>query len=305
MILSDASSAVTSSEFGRTATPWIDSSSDISTKSCRLMKPRTGGGAVTTMMVSPASGSTSRCSRPGLAIGTVTLASAGSVMLRIATSGCVGVCIVSAKVSVQLAPPAWSSPVSEGICGRLRRMRIACPLSSGNRLTSAMIEPALAADRLDIDRLCGIEHQPHRIGAAKQCRGRGGGKGKRQAQAVAASRGVNRGAGRRAAVAGGGLVSAGGSDAARVIFCGGRRGAAARPGAGVSFGGARARRFRRGRYFRRRLGLDLDIGLLGDRLRRRRRDLAGLPRCRRFIGGLRGRGRRGCAAGCRRAAAGG
>src|SRR6266566_3971451 len=40
MILSGAMLAVTSSELGRTATPWIDSSSDISTKSCRLMKPR-------------------------------------------------------------------------------------------------------------------------------------------------------------------------------------------------------------------------------------------------------------------------
>ena len=65
MILSGATSTVTSSEFGRIATPWIDSSSDSSTKSCCLMKPRTGDGAVTTIKVSPASGSTNRCTRPG------------------------------------------------------------------------------------------------------------------------------------------------------------------------------------------------------------------------------------------------
>jgi hypothetical protein len=64
-------------------------------------------------------------------------------MFRVATSGCVGVCIVSANVTVQLEPAGRSSPVSDGICGRLRRMRIACPLSSGIELTSAMREPPL------------------------------------------------------------------------------------------------------------------------------------------------------------------
>ena len=48
MTLSGPTSATTSSEFGRIATPWINSSSDSSTKSCRLMKPRAGGLAVTT-----------------------------------------------------------------------------------------------------------------------------------------------------------------------------------------------------------------------------------------------------------------
>jgi len=115
MILSDAISAVTSSEFGRTATPCIDSSSDNSTKSCRLMKPRVGGGTVTTSSVSPASGSAIRCSRPGFDNGTTTLASAGSVMFRTTISGCGAVCIVSANASVQFAPPDWASPVSEGI----------------------------------------------------------------------------------------------------------------------------------------------------------------------------------------------
>ena len=79
-----------------------------------------------------------------LASGTATLASAGSVMLRITVSGCGGACTLSAKISVQLAPLERSSLVSECICGRLRRMRIACPLSSGMRLTSPMMAPPLA-----------------------------------------------------------------------------------------------------------------------------------------------------------------
>ena len=108
------------------------------------MKPRIGGGAVITNSVSPASGSTMRCRRPGLDNGTTTLASVGSAMFRTTTSGCGGVCIVSANVSVQFALPDWPSPVSEGICGRLRRMRIACPFSSGTWLTSEMRAPPLA-----------------------------------------------------------------------------------------------------------------------------------------------------------------
>ena len=107
--LSAPTSALTSSEFGCTTTPWTDSSSDSSTKSCRLIRPRVGGGAVTTNSVSPASGSTSRCSAPGLASGTLTLANAGSVMLRTTISGSGGACTRSAKVSVQLVPIGRSS----------------------------------------------------------------------------------------------------------------------------------------------------------------------------------------------------
>ena len=62
-------------------------------------------------------------------------------MFRITASGCVGVSMASAKVTVQFTPPGWSSPVSEGNWGRLRRMRIACPFSSGMTLTSAMTDP--------------------------------------------------------------------------------------------------------------------------------------------------------------------
>jgi hypothetical protein len=71
------------------------------------------------------------------------LASAGSVTFRITPSGCGGVSIVSAKVSVQFVPPPSPTLVSEGSCGRWRRMRIAWPFSSGNWLTSAMTAPPL------------------------------------------------------------------------------------------------------------------------------------------------------------------
>ena len=113
---------------------------------------------------------------------------------------------------------------------------------------------ALAADRLDIDRLGGIEHQPHRIGAAEQGRRRRGGKGECQAQAVAVALGVDRsGAGRRpwfqpAARSGGAIFGA------------------ASPAAAAGASGARARGLRRlgcERCFRRRLGLGLDAGLFG------------------------------------------
>ena len=108
------------------------------------MKPRTGGGAVTTSSVSPTSGSSSRCNRPGLASGTTMLASAGSVMLRNTINGCGGACIFSASASVQAVPLPRSSLVSECNSGRLRRMRIAWPFSSGKRLTSPTIAPPLA-----------------------------------------------------------------------------------------------------------------------------------------------------------------
>ena len=41
-------------------------------------------------------------------------------------------------------PPVRPSLSSDGICGRLRRMRMAWPFSSGNRLTSPMMAPPLA-----------------------------------------------------------------------------------------------------------------------------------------------------------------
>ena len=64
--------------------------------------------------------------------------------------------------------------------------------------------PAPAADRLDIDRLQGIEHQPHRVGAAKQGRGRRRGKRERHAQGVAVPPGGDRcGRPRRPAAASG------------------------------------------------------------------------------------------------------
>ena len=65
-------------------------------------------------------------------------------MLRATDRGCGEACTLSAKVIVQSVPLARSSVDKECICGRLRRKRIACPLSSGSRLTSPMIAPALA-----------------------------------------------------------------------------------------------------------------------------------------------------------------
>ena len=205
-------------------------------------------------------------------------------MLRIAISGCVGVCIVSAKVSVQFAPPACI------VAGQRRHLRAVeanadrLPLVQRQPADVGDDRPALAADRLDIDRL-----RWNRTPATRYRRGE---------TMPPASRWQRKtsGAGRRclawrrpAAALSPALVSAGGSDAATVVF-----GAASPPRAPAvsglqeraGFGGSGRRR-----QLRRRLGFDLDVGLLGDRLRRRRRDLAGLPRCRRFIGGLLGRGR--------------
>ena len=68
-------------------------------------------------------------------------------MLRITLSGCGGASTLSPKVSVQLAPLSRSSELSDCICGRLRRMRIACPFSSGSRLTSPISAPALTRIR--------------------------------------------------------------------------------------------------------------------------------------------------------------
>ena len=169
MILSDATSAVTSSEFGRIATPWIEFEQRqldeilpldeaANRRRRRDHHHRIAGVGIDEPMQKAGSGQRH---------GDIGKRGIGDVAYRHQRlrrrPHRVGKC----KRPVRAA---WSSPVSEGICGRLRRMRIACPLSSGKRLTSAMTDAALAADRLDIDRLCGIEHQPHRIGATKQCR---------------------------------------------------------------------------------------------------------------------------------------
>ena len=89
-------------------------------------------------------------------------------MLRIAVSGCGRRLHRVGKGQRPVRAVGRSSAVSDGICGRLSRMRIACPFSSGNTADVGDDRTALAADRLEIDRLGGIEHQPHRIGAAEQ-----------------------------------------------------------------------------------------------------------------------------------------
>ena len=136
-ILSGASSACTSSEFSCTAKPCTDSSSANSTRFCGLTKPRAGSLAVTMRTVSPASGSTSRCVRPGSSSGTVTLARAGSATLRTADSGCGGDGETSAACTTQEVP----SPVTPTSCGRLRRTRTACPRGSAICSASRTLAP--------------------------------------------------------------------------------------------------------------------------------------------------------------------
>ena len=108
----------------------------------------------------------------------------GDVAHTISGSG--AACTRSAKVSVQFVPLERSSPV--------KRRHLRAVETDADRLALFQRQPAdiadrsappLAADRLDIDRLGGIEHQPHGIGAAEQRRRRRRGKGKRHAQAVA------------------------------------------------------------------------------------------------------------------------
>ena len=130
--------------------------------------------------------------RPGLASATVTLASAGSAMFRVAVSGWVGACILSAKVTVQLVTSP-SELVASG-----RHLRTAEP--NAHRL--ALVErqqggvgddgAVAAADRGEIERRRGVEYQPDRVGAAEQRRRCGRGEGKRQMQPVAVALDPNR-----------------------------------------------------------------------------------------------------------------
>ena len=65
-------------------------------------------------------------------------------------------------------------------------MRIACPLSTGRRSMSVMSDPPsfrIAPTSIGFSE---VEHQPHRIGPAKQRRRRRPAETERQAQAVAA-----------------------------------------------------------------------------------------------------------------------
>ncbi len=93
-------------------------------------------------------------------------------MLRIAVSGCVGVCIVSAKVSVQLAPLPRSSPAQRRHLRTVEPDADRLPVVQRQQADIGDERAALAADRLDIDRLGRIEHQPHGVGAAEQGRRR-------------------------------------------------------------------------------------------------------------------------------------
>src|ERR1700743_2696465 len=122
------------------------------------MKPRTGVVAVITSNVSPASGATIRCTRPGVTSGTVMLDWPESEMLRTTDKGFVGVSIASEKVSVQFGSPLRSSLVSDGICGRFNRIRIAWPLSNGTCFTWAMTAPPLFG--IDVTSIGFLESTP-------------------------------------------------------------------------------------------------------------------------------------------------
>ncbi len=113
------SSALTSSASGCTTTPWVEASARNSTNSWLLTKPRDGPSAVTTMSVSPASGSASRCSFCGSSNRTVTLERAGPTMLRLMTSGRVGSTTSPPIATVQAGP----SVVALTSCGRSSLMR--------------------------------------------------------------------------------------------------------------------------------------------------------------------------------------
>ena len=189
---------------------------------------------------------------------------------------------------------------------------------------------ALGADRLDIDRLGAVEHQPHRIGAAEHRRGRRRGKGEGHAQAVAVAPRIDGGRGRlgffRGCRRGRDLLRrcGFGASATGAWVAGRRRGFRGFTGAAfqVRQPSLPARRARRGacaglrrrrrllgrrrrllgsgcrllggaafsRRWRRLLGRrlapagrDLDPGLLGNRLRRDRRQLRRLLQRHRVV----------------------
>ena len=163
----------------------MDSSSDNSTKSCRLIRPRVGGSAVTTSSVSPASGSTSRCIGPGLANGTLTLANFGigdvplhqqrqRRRLDAVGKGQRPLRAVGAAFAFERGHLRPVEPDADGLAFLQRQ-----PADIADD------GAAFGADRLDVDRRGLIEHQPHIIGAAEQRGRRRRVKGERHTQAVA------------------------------------------------------------------------------------------------------------------------
>ena len=138
-------------------------------------------------------------------------------------------------------------------------MRIACPLSSGNRLTSAMTDPPLL--RIGSTSIGSAESNTSHTVSARRNNAAGVAAAKenvrfrpslvRVAPATAAPS--------PAPAAGGGLVSACGSGAAAVIFCG-----ISTAAAGISFAeGSGFGCLGGGQYFRCRFGFDLDPGVFG------------------------------------------
>ena len=199
---------------------------------------------------------------------------------------------------------------------------MACPFSSGSRLTSPMMAPPLARIGSTSIGAGLVEHQPHRVGAAEQRRGRRRGKGERHAQAVAVAPRLD----------GGGLLFAPLPTAGAILpasrlrrlrrrgrLPGGSASALPPPRLASALPAARLRGFHRRcvrrrnrrsslpralrsrrrrrlvggglaisvaagfRRFRRLPGLDLDPGLLGNHLRGDGRKLRRLLRRHRFL----------------------
>ena len=135
--------------------------------------------------LSPAPGSLYRCSLPGLASATVTLASAGSVMFRLAVKGL-------RRRRHRFGKGEYPVGVAVDIfAGQRRHLRAVEP--DPDRLPFVQRErpyfgddgAAIGADRCDVERLGGVEHEPHGIGAAEQGRRRRRGKGEPHMQAFA------------------------------------------------------------------------------------------------------------------------
>ena len=149
-----------------------------STKSRPLTKPRAGANAVTTTSVSPASGSSSRCTRCGESNGMVTLDRFGPIRLRL---------MVSARVVSMAVSPICTVQVGaidiDG--GQMRMIEFyAHDVGVGRMGEFGAADGAawFAVERAEIDIGVGIEHDPQRVGAIEHRRRRRRRERKRQFQ---------------------------------------------------------------------------------------------------------------------------
>ena len=162
VILSTASSAVTSSASGCNTTPCVDGSARSSTKFCPLRKPRAGPSAVITISRSPMSRSASTCSLRGWAKGMAMLARFLPMILRAMVSGRLGV-----EIGVgQSDDPARAVGVEADEARQFQpqahdRLAVGAALEHGGADDAA----AVVLERGEIDLGGAVEHQPQRVGA--------------------------------------------------------------------------------------------------------------------------------------------